>query len=332
MSSCWEGVTCVKITLTPQISNESVCSIKAAKDSFMDEENDILIKGFAALKDVLNSVGDLRALDPLHFLDPFLEVIKSEETTGPVTSLALSSISKFLSYGLIEPGGKSVPAAVERIADAVTHARFVGTDQASDGVVLMKILQVLRTLILSPIGIMLTNDSVCEIMLSCLRICFETRLSELLRRCAEHYLKDMVQLLFTRLPYFSEDLRKPINMKNFNLDGHPHNQAPGNMLKIQRIGVNLRISQESPSPESGVFFVLTEKDSLSPHLVLKGPLCLPYLNLCPQSPRLLQKPIRFEGDMLPGIFSEFLRWQDNLTKYALLIPPLLHRVYIRQSG
>ncbi|XP_046686267.1 Golgi-specific brefeldin A-resistance guanine nucleotide exchange factor 1-like [Homalodisca vitripennis] len=145
--------------------------------SHQDEENDILIKGFAALKDVLNSVGDLRALDPLHFLDPFLEVIKSEETTGPVTSLALSSISKFLSYGLIEPGGKSVPAAVERIADAVTHARFVGTDQASDGVVLMKILQVLRTLILSPIGIMLTNDSVCEIMLSCLRICFETRLS-----------------------------------------------------------------------------------------------------------------------------------------------------------
>jgi golgi-specific brefeldin A-resistance guanine nucleotide exchange factor 1 len=31
---------------------------------------------------------------------------------------------------------------VENIADAVTHARFVGTDQASDGVVLMKILQV----------------------------------------------------------------------------------------------------------------------------------------------------------------------------------------------
>jgi brefeldin A-resistance guanine nucleotide exchange factor 1 len=36
----------------------------------------------------------------------------------------------------------SVPATVENIADAVTHARFVGTDQASDGVVLMKILQV----------------------------------------------------------------------------------------------------------------------------------------------------------------------------------------------
>jgi hypothetical protein len=41
-----------------------------------------------------------------------------------------------------DPAGKSVPTAAENIADAVTHARFVGTDQASDGVVLMKILQV----------------------------------------------------------------------------------------------------------------------------------------------------------------------------------------------
>lgn len=37
---------------------------------------------------------------------------------------------------------KCVLAVAERVADAVTHARFVGTDQASDGVVLMKILQV----------------------------------------------------------------------------------------------------------------------------------------------------------------------------------------------
>lgn len=32
-------------------------------------------------------------------------------------------------------------------------------------------------------------------------------LSELLRRTAEYYLKDMVQLIFMRLPQFSEDLR-----------------------------------------------------------------------------------------------------------------------------
>lgn len=42
-------------------------------------------------------------------------------------------------------------------------------------------LQVLRTLVLSPEGTMLTNESVCEIMLSCFRICFESRLTGIRR-------------------------------------------------------------------------------------------------------------------------------------------------------
>lgn len=94
---------------------------------------------------------------------------------------------------------------VENIADAVTHAKFVGSDQASDGVVLMKIVQVLRTLMLSPEGSALTNESVCEVMLSCFRICFEPRLNELIRRAAEHALKDIILLLFIRLPQFAEE-------------------------------------------------------------------------------------------------------------------------------
>ena len=39
----------------------------------------------------------------------------------------------------------SASGAIENIADAVTHARFVGTDPSSDEVVLMKILHVRRT-------------------------------------------------------------------------------------------------------------------------------------------------------------------------------------------
>lgn len=87
----------------------------------------------------------------------------------------------------------------------MTHARFVGSDQASDGVVLMKVVQVLRTLILSPEGSALTDESVCEVMLSCIRIVFEPRLNELLRRTAEQVLKDIVLLLFMRLPQFAEE-------------------------------------------------------------------------------------------------------------------------------
>lgn len=41
-----------------------------------------------------------------------------------------------------DPSGDMAAAAIENIADAVTHARFVGTDPSSDEVILMKILYV----------------------------------------------------------------------------------------------------------------------------------------------------------------------------------------------
>lgn len=185
--------------------------------SHQGDENDSLIRLFLKLKELLNQVGDLRRLDPNHYFDPFLEVIRSEETTGPVTSLALAAVAKFLSYNLLDPSIKTATTCVENIADAVTHARFVGTDTASDGDVLMKILQVLRILMLSSVGSLLTNETACEIMLSCFRICFEMRLDELLRRSAEHCLKDLVQLVFTRLPEFSEDHQMRSNMKKLKM-------------------------------------------------------------------------------------------------------------------
>lgn len=105
-----------------------------------------------------------------------------------------------------DPTNPNLASIVENIADSVTHARFVGADSSSDGTVLLRIVQVLRTLMLSPEGSALSNESVCEIILSCFRICFETRLNELLRRTAEHALRDMILLLFMRLPQFVEDL------------------------------------------------------------------------------------------------------------------------------
>ncbi|KAM4704421.1 Golgi-specific brefeldin A-resistance guanine nucleotide exchange factor 1 [Rhinophrynus dorsalis] len=184
----------------------------------LDEEQDPLLHSFSLLKEVLNNIKELSEIEPNVFLRPFLEVIRSEDTTGPITGLALTSVNKFLSYALIDPVHEGTAEGIENMADAVTHARFVGTDPASDEVVLMKILQVLRTLLLTPVGAHLTNESVCEIMQSCFRICFEMRLSELLRKSAEHTLVDMVQLLFSRLPQFKEEAKSYIgtNMKKIS--------------------------------------------------------------------------------------------------------------------
>lgn len=178
-------------------------------------------------------------------------MIRSEDTSGPVTEIALSAIFKFISYGLIgmsckfvfwlimtdentlDPDHEATPIVVENIAEATTHARFVGTDAGSDEVVLMKIVQVLRMLVLHPAGVHLSNESICEIMQSCFRICFEMRLSgkhcsenfatftncwlsklELLRKTAEQALIEMVRLLYARLPQFPlQEIKGSVNYK-----------------------------------------------------------------------------------------------------------------------
>uniref|UniRef100_A0A3Q1C406 Golgi-specific brefeldin A-resistance guanine nucleotide exchange factor 1 n=1 Tax=Amphiprion ocellaris TaxID=80972 RepID=A0A3Q1C406_AMPOC len=179
----------------------------------LDEEQDPLLNSFGHLKEILNSIKELSDVEPNVFLRPFLEVVRSEDTTGPITGLALTSVNKFLSYDLIDANHEAAAEAIENMADAVTHARFVGTDPASDEVVLMKILQVLRTLLLTPVGAHLTNESVCEIMQSCFRICFEMRLSD----CIKYF------VCFSRLPQFKEEAKSYVgaNMKKpvclFNL-------------------------------------------------------------------------------------------------------------------
>ncbi|XP_043279451.1 Golgi-specific brefeldin A-resistance guanine nucleotide exchange factor 1 [Venturia canescens] len=208
--------------------------VRWSSHSHQDEDQDVLMKGLSTLKEALNDARNLSALEPGVFLAPFLEIVRSEETTGPVTSLALSAVNKMISYGLIDHEHPAIGACVEAIADAVTHARFVGTDASGDGVVLMRILQVLRALVLSPAGDHLSDESICEIMLSCFRICFETRLSELLRRTAEHCLRDMVHHLFARLSQFADDTRVIPNMKKMRTNGMENSR--GKLRKGKNVG------------------------------------------------------------------------------------------------
>ena len=72
-------------------------------------------------------VSDLSEMAPLDFLVPFLEVIQSEDLLGPITGYALSTVNKFLSYGLIDVNHAQSAEVVERLAESVTRARFRGT-------------------------------------------------------------------------------------------------------------------------------------------------------------------------------------------------------------
>lgn len=230
-----------------------------------DDEKDGLLKLFIDLKQVLNRIDDLRQIEPNVFLAPFLEVIRTAETTGPLTSLALASVNKFLSYGLIgkilthyrsiqicnhafqlsDPTTPNLAVIVQLIADAVTHARFMGTDQSSDSVTFMRVIEVLHTLIRSPEGAAVSNESMCEVMLSCFKICFEPRLSELLRRSAEQSLKDMVLLFFMRLPQFKEDDNDTVMQKRFTIGEAAGALPEKQKRKSQPIGPSLSAKSAS---------------------------------------------------------------------------------------
>ncbi|XP_050424848.1 Golgi-specific brefeldin A-resistance guanine nucleotide exchange factor 1 isoform X2 [Adelges cooleyi] len=224
-----------------------ISALKRDHNSYQDEERYSPCKRLFKLRDATNQVEDLMSLNFDHVIEPFLDVIRCEEITGPVTSLALISIYKFIKYGLIK---RCVPevkllTTVENIADAITHTRFLGTEKTSDAIVLMKTLQVLYCLIMSPEGEYLPNESVCEIMMSCFRFCFEVRLSEFVRSYAEYCLKDIIQLLFSRLVILNKEhgnfpKRLGLNMKNYSDPLREHSNSTENVqTPVDTISVKL---------------------------------------------------------------------------------------------
>lgn len=64
-------------------------------------QQDPLIRGLHKIQATLNLTAELRNLDVMVFLQPFCDIIQSDDTTGPITGMAIASLDRFLSYGLI---------------------------------------------------------------------------------------------------------------------------------------------------------------------------------------------------------------------------------------
>ncbi|RUS35496.1 hypothetical protein BC938DRAFT_482565 [Jimgerdemannia flammicorona] len=148
---------------------------------------------------------DLSELDASVLLLPFLEVIRSGDTTGPITGAALTSVEKFLQYGIVNLRSPNLAVAMATLSSAATHCKFEASDSVSDEVVLLKILQVLEMALTSDCGQVLSDEAVCEMMETGLSMCCQMRLSELLRRSAEHVMINMVQVMFERLKILEDE-------------------------------------------------------------------------------------------------------------------------------
>lgn len=144
---------------------------------------------------------DWHNIDPAVYLQPFLDVIQSDETGAPITGVALSSVYKILTLDILDLNTLNVKDAMHLIVDAVTSCRFEVTDPASEEVVLMKILQVLLACTKSKASVKLSNQHVCNIVNTCFRVVHQaTSKGELLQRIARHTMHELVRCIFSHLP------------------------------------------------------------------------------------------------------------------------------------
>lgn len=143
-------------------------------------------------------------------LSHFLAVILSARTTGVVTQAALEAVTSMLERGLFRSTSAGLTRAVQEIAHATSHCRFEPSDAGRDEVVLLSILDVMAALVCgyarnedgskgTPLVDQLGDESVCEMMETCLSMCCQTRLSTALRRTAEQKMLCMTREIFSRL-------------------------------------------------------------------------------------------------------------------------------------
>jgi brefeldin A-resistance guanine nucleotide exchange factor 1 len=180
---------------TPTLANR--WGLRGQKGKSMQDNP--LLSAFGQLRSDLASCKDIKTFDSPSLLHPFLQVIRSSSASAPITSLAISSITRFFSYNLITIHSPRISVAMQLLSAAITNCRFEASDSAAEEIVLLRILKLMECMVCRPEGRLLGDGSVCDLMSTCLEICCQARLSEVLRRAAEITMISMCQVIFSKL-------------------------------------------------------------------------------------------------------------------------------------
>ncbi|CAN0435607.1 unnamed protein product, partial [Ectocarpus sp. 8 AP-2014] len=160
-----------------------------------------LARAFKGLHSHLEEVDDLANVDTVRYLLPFLAVVESPATTGPMTGVALSSLHKFLLYGFIRKDCPRVKEGITLVAQAISRCHFEETDPESDELVLMKLLELSALCLRCEVGDLLTDESCWNIFVACYNlyhITTDDKSFGLLRDTAGNTLAHIVLMLFSR--------------------------------------------------------------------------------------------------------------------------------------
>lgn len=179
-------------------------------------DNEPLIYGFIELKSILLSIEDLKNIDSLTILQPFLLVISTSSTSGYITNLALISIYKFLfQHKIINLKSKTHTLAIRQAMVSLTHCRFEGTEQMFDDAVLLRVLELIQKIFVSEHGDKLTDSQVYDVLQTVLSLACNKKRTEVLRKAAESTLTDVVTKLMYKLKDI-DDTFDELLLKNKN--------------------------------------------------------------------------------------------------------------------
>ncbi|KAF0700826.1 Aste57867_8677 [Aphanomyces stellatus] len=208
------GVNCVKGEIHNVLSVMRVNARWATAARFKREipthTQSALLRRFKDLHLSLEGVIDLSDVDTLNVLEPFVHVVESEKTSGIITGAAISSLNKFLLYGLIPPDGLRATEAINRIALCVSRCRFEETHRDIDEMVLMKLLELLEFCLRCEAGPLISGDNVWKMVHTCYSICIQPRASMHLIHMAENTLAHVILTVFDRIADMDAPLPPPI--------------------------------------------------------------------------------------------------------------------------
>jgi hypothetical protein len=100
-----------------------------------------LVQSFRVLIEYLEGMFDIRDVDCVMYVQPFHQVIVSENASGPLTIAAVTALSKFALYGFLDASYPNANNGINLISKAICRCVFEETDWESDEVVLMKLLE-----------------------------------------------------------------------------------------------------------------------------------------------------------------------------------------------
>ena len=122
-------------------------------------------------------MSDVMKLPLTVLLKPFLTLIRSSLSTGPITSAALMSLHTFFVSGLIQPTSVGLSPALASLSNTLANCKFEASDFAGDEVVLLRIMSVIKECMCGSVGTILGDVEVCEMLETVLTICCQMRAS-----------------------------------------------------------------------------------------------------------------------------------------------------------